>query len=1371
MTTAPSPALIERIDEEDCLLHFGEGILPMFRSNLKLPLNSGRDSMFPDGYSRIVGVESDRTLSEIRKRTQQKAVEDEMASSTFTTSTIDEPLFTHHAEAPCVWDENSTARVIVASSDLDNSQTYVESVSLAQRRKRLLVATLPGRRDVVHASVSGVGANGEVLVAFTERVWLKAKPRPPNSSPQQSPATGAEASMLRNNSSWTEVTLPPAVAGTPVAEPEYEYRLYICATRMPSQEGNSPSTDIRGNIAGLPLCLLDITPPSTGPPPGQTQLPSSPPGPMRKSLAYPVAYFVKTEEKKGVHCLLLAADNTEVGLSLRQAQFSPKGNTAVIKLTSHEKWSLAKNQFWHQWDPHAQQVVFAAHCVQFVKFRMIALDGHPDRRLPLFERNVKPTSLHLHHGTIHPAPFCSGASTPNTSTHFTVLPVQYECGAVDYALCTQVIRKGKHLRHTCFSSKVVVTITLLRNQLRECRVFIDVPYNVRSRRSDGKGVASPPSLAREESCETPVDDGSPKVCGSPNAGGGGSKYEDKDDEWRVCFAAVRGLIVIIAPHGAIHFVDVAHKDRCPMYLLGSSDLIFRRPLRKALVGEPVDEAKLYEGLLILREALHQQSQQQYPVTLSVLPVPFPNIIFVPGTTAAVSLEINRGAIWQFVSNTLNRRKAQLNCHVLLHAAVHIATTHFPHGVQRAEGYSMNHLRHLLIAQNTEYSASAAGHSSSPSASLREKAHGGALPMSTSLSVASVLSPDILVELVLGECYGRVRAKALASGCQFYLMLPMTDDIGVLERQDELFTTLRLSHAAAKAAIGFCRSVRLARHMHGKTSVLETRDDEKGWVEVSSSKVNRTLPYGGGGEASPAATSLGFVDASTAGMYLPNFRFHQMVFHHHQHPPISTDIGSGRDPGKNQQDKGSTVDGGLLDRPYSYCTTCTPSSKDIQEECSLTAERWWTRHVLCTAPEGFLQRVFSRKEVIPIQRASLRSVRRDKAVPFDKFFESLLRNRGVPPLETQRMVSLYVEEMSTLLDDIVEVVSQPPEVVHPHRQIVFLFNLCEALEAIQFPSRGTLRHRFSKLTLQHVPRTVVLTGMKSKVLPMELDDVIVSFRSTFLFSVWVEKLVNLTMSPAEKRRRDLAAAKRMRALRSAGSGSVESESDDGDEPSEAPTKEPPQKDDSIEPLGFDYHKHGRELGAFHRGRGYLHCAKSRREQEKYCFTNMVACSSMLGAGATKNYVNTTVPSAATLSGTSTRFATSFDEFDKQTVMVELFPHSTMQFHRNQLPLDGLLPNIQCLRSYANWKNVVDDAVSSPRRAQREVVDLATTSNIVKPAPKDAVLNTKDMLYSGTSSMYNTPPMDLTTCKKRRVCDVYCHLLYPLALTNAPNGAVR
>jgi hypothetical protein len=1309
------------------LLKFGPPILPGFalcsqqehtnarrRSGAAAPPSaSNQSSAASQRFSRIVGVECEWTLAEIRKRNQQRTENDKVVSQLYTTAPNEGNTYVVPPNCSVI-EGNRATKVIVASTDMDNTHTYLEVQSLQSvGHRRQIVAMFAGRRDIVHASVSSPTPTGEILILFTERELLPATlpsseeyhyrlficaTKPPRDV-SGGASTVSPSGSIPAMTSTTQLTNPPSserqIGGSVAAAPTaaLAHSMVVGSFATSANESFAP-----GAVCQLPFCLLDITP-------GQQYCRQDNGNP-----AYHVAYFLKSEEKKTHQTFLLASDNTDMGLCLQQAHYSSKGNRSSILIDMHEKWRLAKNQFWHQWDPFTQRIVFAVNCVAFIKFRMITMEGGPDARQPFFERNVKPHSLHVHQGSPHSAPFAGANATSNFETHAQVLNIRYECGTEDFALCTQAMRAGKHVRHGSLSSQVIVTITLLRNHLKEGRVSIDIPFRIRKKNRNKPaypchGPDAPPTSRAMESTAVFVSERADPAdqdvmedvsrqttenisitCAERDAVQSreiliDELEDDRDSDWRACFVYTRGMIAIVFPHGPIHFVDVGHKERSPTYLFGSSDLVFRSPCEAELKAKCPQTC----GLHLFRHALAEVRRSgQHPPVLSTLPTPVGNIIYVAGTTIAATVDICGASAWRFIKDALHQRKSRHNYHVLLHTAVHMLSTHLP---LRNDGYSLNYLSELLLSGN----------------------HSADDP-DTQGDSRCILGSDVLCELLLGECYGRVRAASRTSGCQIHLLLPMTDDQGIMERHEELFVSLRLSNALANIADETRRMRRRALTNVAALGATAAQGDQasphhQGPIQASPpARPHRNTAVGSSQaatsnaqEASPPSINKNFL--------FPHFRFHHMLFHNHVQPPV---------PERNSADKGH------LERCYSFGTICEPSVKDIHDECSLTSDSWFTKHVLTSEAEGNrVVKFFAKKKEIAIKRISLKHNKRNLDQPFGSFMRTLLEANFAPQAEAHRLSNMYTEKMSQLVDDIVEVVSRPPTILHPHKQVMFLLNLSTALESIQFPWRGPLRKRFAKLLLEHVPLPLLVRGIRSRTIPVELDEVIHFFSPMHRFSVWVEKLVEDVKCSRAKRAETDRRKMRQRTRQ-------QSESDEsGSEAAERAKVPPvPALPSPLEYFGRKRPPQGRAGSGFAshiRSRGWMHCAGSIHEHHLHSFSTLVSSSSMNGT------------------------AVSFDDFDKQLVMAEVFPCSTLQFYRNQLPLDGFVPSYTPLRSFANWKATEDGGASQTRRMQPQFTAIATTHGISKPTARQEPFDETMLLAH----------------KRRIVEDSLVRLVYPFA----------
>ena len=440
------------------LVRYGQPLLLPASSSSLSSLQS-RDAL-RFAFSRIVGVESEMSLSEIRKRNLSSEGSAQQPRSVM-------------AASPSEASGGAECLLLLASADMDHSQTYIEVLRTdlvkATAGKRTLLV-LPGLHDIVHASVSGFGPSGEELICITERLET--------CQTQDETAVGEQPlqPQLETLKFPSDVDEEKKVGGD-----QFEYRIFVV-------------------LQADPKVTLDLTP-------RESKQHNGFPG-------YHAGYFVKSESKRSPNALILASDNCQRGISICEVTFSPKSN--ALRMTAHEKWNLATFQLWHNWDPFRQQISFIADCDKFIKTRVIAVDGDPDKRLPVFERNCR-RRAHYRQGRPIGVPYGAGNSSPNSSTFVQLVNVTYECGTEDVALCSQLLRKNE----ASDSFRVICVVTLLRNQLQECTVNID-------------------------------------------------QFVPAGHNYRVCFLYLEGLIAILLPGVCVHFVDVAHKEKPPTYLFGAS---------------------------------------------------------------------------------------------------------------------------------------------------------------------------------------------------------------------------------------------------------------------------------------------------------------------------------------------------------------------------------------------------------------------------------------------------------------------------------------------------------------------------------------------------------------------------------------------------------------------------------------------------------------------------------------------------------------------------------------------------------------------------------------------------------------------------------
>jgi hypothetical protein len=182
-------------------------------------------------------------------------------------------------------------------------------------------------------------------------------------------------------------------------------------------------------------------------------------------------------------------------------------------------------------------------------------------------------------------------------------------------------------------------------------------------------------------------------------------------------------------------------------------------------------------------------------------------------------------------------------------------------------------------------------------------------------------------------------------------------------------------------------------------------------------------------------------------------------------------------------------------PFSHGSSVSPSAASVKEECFMTPEKWWTKNLIPLSSGSFLKRLLS-DQLVPVQRISLQKSKRGDDQTYAKFVQMLFQRRQIPTEQAEQLAPIYVDHLAAVVDDLVTCASRDPRSIHPHAQLSFLHVLNDALLSMQFPFRGPLPERLSRLTYSHFPMPALSECCNSSVFAAQLDAVVQSFDRLF-----------------------------------------------------------------------------------------------------------------------------------------------------------------------------------------------------------------------------------------------------------------------------------
>ena len=600
---------------------------------------------------------------------------------------------------------NHVADILIASCD--GSDTTIESQLcdfVGRAEPRLPILTINGRRDIVHASVSTVGPNGETIVSFTERLQLRGKPttRP---APAAGAALGSPPTQQQQQSD-----LPPVV--------QYSYQLWLHVVNTDIFEDVTVNERPIGNHVNS----------------------------VQSNQVCQMGYFIRSEQRSSLFWLR-ACDNAQSGLQIKELCYGKRKGTLEVRPAA--EWNLAQNQLWHQWDPFTQRISFWA-ALPYYKFRVVRLCGHPDKRRCDFEQNIGGKVKHpLVYGRPQPQAWATANSTTCVNFHVVIVPVRYECDTEEYAMCRQLLPTAQ-----VDVGRIVCSITMLRNYIDSIDVAFDLDEPI------------PPT-----------------------------------ENFRVAFVFVHGMIAIYLPGVFVHYVDVSHKERVPMYLFGVN-------LQQQ---QQQDQERHYNGEDITPSQVDEPPLPYY-VTL---PVPSGTWIFEPDTVRVMKVELDRQAVWKVIQSMLGDVE---NPHVApadprhIHNALHVVSCHVPmttsaplSGAARSvpspisrEGPLTN--TSIALTASTDYFANQLGQ----------------LVQHHWRSI----KPYFLAQLIVGEAYRATRDACKAEQNPYWLCIPMLDEKGIDMFIDE-------THHLGSVAYDICVDVEQKRD--AKVKELCHNTDPEWWL--------------------------------------------------------------------------------------------------------------------------------------------------------------------------------------------------------------------------------------------------------------------------------------------------------------------------------------------------------------------------------------------------------------------------------------------------------------------------------------------------------------------------------------------------------------
>lgn len=352
--------------------------------------------------------------------------------------------------------DESASYVLVARAHRPSKTTVIDSFKVDFDHYRVLskrrLVVFDRFYDITHASVSYINSNDQVALCVTTCSFPE--------DPLQLSASWAATSRTNENPG-TE---------TPIDSGLVSYRLYVhilseTATshinlaqsaaasllgKMWSATGSAPSPD-----GGSPKAHDPQKAPALEGPPSLTlmaskEVTSFSQHPVSRDLPstyisniHQVGYFLRQrKEKPTMFHLLMCVDFHSITIIDLDVKLEKKSWEVGVK-NIHQ---LAKIPLWHHWDPVKQRLSFWSFMRPMYWLRVVQFSGDGVDKKDILKYS-RPLQL-LDEFTFGPPPllntmpFGSGNASTSTAFNITMLPIQYEHGLSDTAMCHQVISSG-----------------------------------------------------------------------------------------------------------------------------------------------------------------------------------------------------------------------------------------------------------------------------------------------------------------------------------------------------------------------------------------------------------------------------------------------------------------------------------------------------------------------------------------------------------------------------------------------------------------------------------------------------------------------------------------------------------------------------------------------------------------------------------------------------------------------------------------------------------------------------------------------------------------------------------------------------------------
>lgn len=520
---------------------------------------------------------------------------------------------------------------------------------------------------------------------------------------------------------------------------------------------------------------------------------------------------------------------------------------------------------------------------------------------------------------------------------------------------------------------------------------------------------------------------------------------------RVAFLFVHGLIAIYLPGVFVHYVDVHHKDIEPRYLFGVSlKGVWSLPVSPRNGAPRGTSPSTAHGMSLGTNASSGSGNSNrsplgshcVPNSASrdvvALPIPGGNWIAVPNTIHVHHVSLTKAKLWEYIADRLTSLSCthQLSSpcgpreeSLILQHALHVVTAHFQFDGSSSRCSSSNSL-----FQSGPMSAPTAGED-----------HFAFHLKEVFRHHWREVKPAFFTQLLLGEAYRATRALAKANGNPYYQFLSMTDD----------------------------------RHQHQLLDDLRTSKE--------SQQRQRARSTAGGGGTTQSQAPPQSPRSTTAA---PNLG--------------SANLGSTNFGGDEPQTPHVGNGCGGYARATSFRNT-DDKLKDVS--VSNTYDGWWivrgiklsftirgfvfrkNTHLIVRIPIADARQLFSNGKSQQatsgaasnsgkFKGGSSTAVATGPALLHD-IIKHRLAGVGVPDAQANQVSILYEQEVTKLIDDIIQVVTKCGEGELPARAQFYLLNhLILAVHSIGQRLTSDLSERFAQLAASSLPQVAVLCGMKS-----------------------------------------------------------------------------------------------------------------------------------------------------------------------------------------------------------------------------------------------------------------------------------------------------